>query len=104
MDDEFLRHTLFEVLHTPPKDFDINRTTWRMADLKRVLADKGYRVCAQVIRKIIRNAGYSFRKARKALTSNDPEYRQKLAKIQAILSALDRRPPWARQYTVRAMS
>jgi hypothetical protein len=41
-----------------------------------------------VIRHIIRAAGYSWRKARKVLTSTDPQYQEKLAKIQSILSTL----------------
>jgi hypothetical protein len=56
-DDELLRNTLFSVLHTPPSAFGINRTTWRMPDLRRVLANKGHKACPQVIRKIIRAAG-----------------------------------------------
>ena len=87
-DDELLENTIFAVLHTPPSAHGINRTTWIMADFRRVLAGKGQRACPQVIRKIIRDAGYTWRKARKVLTSTDPEYQEKLARIQSILSAL----------------
>lgn len=37
---------------------------------------------------IIRKAGFRFRKARKVLTSNDPEYREKLKGITTILQNL----------------
>src|SRR5262244_3628056 len=37
---------------------------------------------------IVKEAGYSWKHARTVLTSPDPEYREKLAKIQSILSAL----------------
>jgi transposase len=87
-DDERLQNTLFSVLHTPPSTYNINRTTWRMADLRRVLAEKGQKACPEVIQEIIRAAGYSWKKARKVLTSTDPQYQEKLAKIQAILSTL----------------
>ena len=40
------------------------------------------------IRKIIKDAGFRFRKAKKVLTSTDPEYRQKLVEITKILSTL----------------
>jgi hypothetical protein len=40
------------------------------------------------IRKIIKSAGYKWRKAKTVLTSNDPEYREKLQHIQEILSNL----------------
>src|SRR5258708_31756232 len=39
-----LQNTLFAVLHTPPTAYDINRTTWKMDDLRRVLGEKGYKV------------------------------------------------------------
>jgi transposase len=87
-DDELLANTLFSVLHAPPSEFDINRTTWRMGDLKRVLAGKGFVVSLDVIRRIVRAAGYRWKDARVALTSTDPEYRQKLERLQAILSGL----------------
>jgi len=87
-DDELLQNTLFTVLHTPPSAYGINRTTWRMPDLRRVLAEKGQKACPEVIREIIRAAGYSWKKARKVLTSTDPQYQEKLAKIQSILSTL----------------
>jgi transposase len=87
-EDELLQNTLFSVLHTPPSAYGINRTTWCMDDLKRVLAEKGQKACPEVIREIIRVAGYSWKKARKVLTSTDPQYKEKLANIQAILSTL----------------
>ena len=40
------------------------------------------------IRAIIKNGGYKFRKARKVLTSNDPDYRKKLQEITNILRDL----------------
>jgi transposase len=87
-DDERLQNTLFAILHTPPKDYDINRTTWRQRDLKRVLEAHGHEVARDTIRTIVKEAGYSWKQARVVLTSPDPEYREKLAKIQSILSAL----------------
>jgi transposase len=87
-DDELLCNTVFAVLHSPPSTYDLNRTTWRMPDLARVLADKGLPACPAVIRQIIRSAGYTWRKARTALTSHDPQYREKLALIQSILGSL----------------
>jgi transposase len=87
-DDERLQEMVFAVLHEPPSAYGINRTTWKMDDLRRVLGDKGFKASPQVIRMIIRSAGYTWRKAREVLTSNDPLYREKLEKIQSILSTL----------------
>lgn len=87
-EDELLRNTLFSVLHTPPSAHGINRTTWRIADLRRVLTEKGQKACPEVLQEIIRATGYSWKKARKVLTSTDPQYQEKLAHIQTILSTL----------------
>ncbi|MBU3890678.1 IS630 family transposase [Methylosinus sporium] len=75
-------------LHEPPSDHGINRTSWTMAHLREVLAKEGAPACAEVVRSIIKAAGYRWRKARVVLTSNDPEYAEKLARIRSILSGL----------------
>lgn len=43
-----------------------------------------------MVSEIIRDAGYKYRKAKTVLTSNDPQYRQKLDRIKSILSTLGR--------------
>ena len=78
----------FSILHEPPSVYGINRTRWEMAHLKEVMAQKGFPISLANIRQIVRNAGYQFRKARKVLTSTDPDYREKLKKITDILSRL----------------
>jgi transposase len=79
---------VFETLHQPPKSFNINRITWVMDDLYKVLDRKGLHLNRGYIRLIIKNAGYKFQKAKKVLTSNDPEYEEKIEKIKTILSNL----------------
>ncbi len=79
---------VFKTLHAPPSTFGFNRTTWRMDDLYAVLLKQGVRISRANIRKIIKTAGYRFRKAKKVLTSTDPDYREKLQKITHILSNL----------------
>ena len=79
---------VFALLHEPPSGIGINRTTWRMVDLTKALRERGTPVCAQVVREITRSAGWRWRKARKVLTSNDPEYRQKVRHIQCVLGEL----------------
>lgn len=69
---------LFAILHEPPSLYGIDRARWEMADLKKVMAQKGLPISLANIRQIVRNAGYQFTKARKVLTSNDPDYREKL--------------------------
>ena len=50
--------------------------------------DRGVDLSRETIRAIIKDAGYRWRKAREVLTSNDPEYREKLKRVTAVLSAL----------------
>jgi transposase len=87
-ENEQVRKAVFALLHEPPSAIGINRTTWRMADLTQVLRERGTPVCAQVVREITRSAGWRWRKARKVLTSNDPEYREKVHHIRSVLAAL----------------
>ena len=76
---------VFKTLHAPPSAFGFNRTAWRMDDLHTVLSNQGVAICKANIHKIIKNAGYRFRKARRVLTSTDPQYREKLQRIMQIL-------------------
>jgi transposase len=86
--DETLKTAVFSVLHQPPAAFGFNRTSWRMQDLRRALSDKGQPAGSEVIREIVRAAGYRWRKARIALTSQDPDYASKVARIKEVLSQL----------------
>jgi hypothetical protein len=87
-DDEVVKRALFSTLHQPPAAFGINRTTWTIVDLSRAMKRLGTSVGEDVIRTIIRAAGYRWRKARVVLTSNDPEFSQKVAHIRSILGRL----------------
>ncbi len=82
------KDALFSILHSPPSDHGINRTTWRMSDLHRVMRDQGLPINKHSLRMIINKAGYRFRKAKRVLTSTDPDYRGKLQAITSILSRL----------------
>ncbi len=59
-----------------------------MALGRKVRSDDGFKISKGVLRRIIKNAGYKYKKARKVLTSNDPNYKEKLDKIKRILSNL----------------
>lgn len=88
-ENEAFRHVLFGLLHEPPPLSGFNRTTWRMEDLQKTLAGRGFSVCKAVIREAMRKEGFRWRSAKVVLTSNDPEYRQKLDRVQKVLSNLD---------------
>lgn len=87
-DNGAIKDALFEILHQPPSNFGINRTTWKMEDLSRVLKQKGKPAGEDVVREIIKSAGYRWRKARVVLTSSDPEFSDKVSRIQGILANL----------------
>lgn len=87
-DNSALKAAVFALFHEPPSNYDINRTTWRMEDFRFVLTKCGHSACPQVLRKIMKDAGYRWRRAKVVLTSQDPEYSVKLASIQKILSNL----------------
>jgi transposase len=88
LDDEALKKAVFSLLHEPPGNYGINRTSWKMPDFCRVLREKRRPACPEVIRKITKAAGCKWRKARVVLTSHDPAFSEKLDRIRAILSGL----------------
>jgi transposase len=87
-DQKKYKDAVFSILHAPPSSYGINRTSWRIEDITKILRQTELRICKDIVSKIIRDAGFRFRKAKKVLTSNDPNYRSKLEAITAILSTL----------------
>jgi hypothetical protein len=78
----------FSILHSPPSSYGFNRTTWRQDDIKKVMADSNMPISKTTIKNIIDNSGYKYKKAKTVLTSNDPQYKEKINKIKTILSNL----------------
>lgn len=87
-DDPKNSEAVFRIIHAPPMACGFNRTSWRMEDLQLALAQEGIRIGKLNIREIIKKAGYKYRKAKKVLTSTDPDYRKKLERITEILGSL----------------
>jgi len=83
-----LSDAVFALLHTPPCDNGFNRTTWRMADLHSALQAQGVLTTRNNLSATIKQAGYQWKKARIALTSSDPLYREKVDAIKKVLSEL----------------
>jgi transposase len=82
------KNAIFTLLHSPPSQHNINRTSWRLADIRQCLLEQGISVSRVTISRIVRAAGYTWRKATEVLTSNDPEYQEKLERIKSVLSTL----------------
>lgn len=87
-DDARYKEMIFSILHSPPKEHGFNRTSWRRRDIHTAAARLGMPIGKNYIDRIIREAGYRFRKARVVLTSNDPFYREKVNRIKEILTHL----------------
>jgi transposase len=88
LEDIQLQEVLLSILHSPPKDFGYNRTSWTIKLLKLTLENQGYHIGKNTVSHIVKKAGYRFWKAKEVLTSNDPNYKEKLEAITKILSNL----------------
>lgn len=87
-ENESLEAAVFSLLHEPPSKHGFNRTSWKMDDLTSALKSYGNPACPAIVREITKSAGYKWRKAKIVLTSNDPEFSAKLAKVQETLRSL----------------
>jgi DDE superfamily endonuclease len=87
-DDDLLRRSVFKILHAPPRDYGFNRSSWSMQSLREALINDEHPACADVIRQILKSAGYNWRKARTVLTSNDKFYKEKVARVREVASQL----------------
>lgn len=82
------KEEILSIMHAPPSEYGINRTTWTIKLIKNVLMTKGHLVGKNTITDIILSSGYKFRRAKEVLTSHDPKYKEKLIKINRILLSL----------------
>ena len=83
-----IKEAILSILHSPPKEFNYNRTSWTLKLLKQELENQDYHVGKNNVSLIVRKAGYRFWKAKEVLTSNDPKYKEKIEAITRILSNL----------------
>lgn len=88
LNDDECKALLTSILHQPPAEFGINRSSWRLVDLHRIMRDKGLPLSGARMQRIIRSTGFKWRKARIVLTSRDPEYAVKVHAIKEILAGL----------------
>lgn len=80
---------LLDILHDRPRSFGISRASWNLTSLAKAYTDKyGEQVSRSSVSRAIRQAGYSVKKARRVLTSPDPEYREKVEQVLSTLQNL----------------
>ncbi len=86
--DDDCKAALVAMLHRPPSEFGINRTSWRLVDLHRIAQDQGLPLSGARMRRLLRRTGFRWRRARIVLTSQDPDYSSKVHAIKQILAGL----------------
>ena len=83
------RDRIIEILHETPQLHGINRASWSLDSLVQAYkAQYSESVSMSTVSDYIRSEGFTFKKARRVLTSPDPDYREKLKEITSILSSL----------------
>lgn len=77
---------IVKILHHSPKDYCINRASWGLKEIGEVYEKEyGKHLPASTVGKALKKLNYSWRRARKVLTNNDPGYREK---TQLVLDTL----------------
>ncbi len=80
---------LIKLIHETPHLHGINRTSWSLESLAQVYQQiYSESISKTMISTYVKTEGYSIKRAKKVLTSPDPDYREKLIKITNILSHL----------------
>jgi transposase len=80
---------ILEVFHHKPTTFGISRTTWTQPALLKVYEQScGEIISRSTLARILRRAGYRWRKARRVLTSPDPSYHEKVELLLNTLRSL----------------
>lgn len=80
---------ILTILHDRPKSFEINRASWSLKALASAYRRQyGQEISDRSIGRLLNKSGYSMKRARRVLTSPDPEYRAKVELLLQTLRAL----------------
>jgi transposase len=90
-ENDTLKEKIIEILHSPPSEYGFNRSSWILDDIKEVMQRKGFPISKNYVSKLISLSGFKYYKAKVALTSTDPNYREKVEIIKDILRNLSPR-------------
>ena len=83
------RDRIVEILHESPQIHGINRASWSLKTLAQAFEKQyGQFIGKSTVSDYVMAEGYTFKKARRVLTSPDPSYREKLQEITRVLSNL----------------
>jgi transposase len=85
---EKTKHIL-DFLHQRPTAFGINRASWTQRALIHAYKERyDERLSRRTVERLIKSAGYSWRKARRTLASPDPNYDEKVEVLSRTLMSL----------------
>jgi transposase len=77
---------ILEIVHARPNAYGINRSNWNRPSIKRAYEQEHREsISVSTVGELLRRSGYTIRKARKVLSTPDPNYRDK---IELLLSTL----------------
>jgi transposase len=85
------------LLHQSPRQFGINRSTWTLALMTKVCADRGIsrrRLSIEGIRLTLKRMGINWRRVKFWMTSPDPDYAAKKFRRDRWIRLAARRPEW----------
>ena len=80
---------IVKIIHQSPQIFNINRATWHIDGIAEAYKQKyGIKLSTTTICRAIKETNYTWRRAKKVLTSPDPNYAEKVKKILSALHNL----------------
>jgi len=80
---------VIDIIHKLPSLYGINRTTWTYGAIAEAYEKEyGTAISKDKVQWVIHNTNYSWRHARKVLTSPDPEYKAKVERLLDTLQGL----------------
>jgi transposase len=82
-------NALLEVLHNNPKAYGINRSSWTLRSLASAFQKHyGIEISKSSVGRFLKDAGYSWKKSQRVLTSSDPDYEEKVRLVLRTLQNL----------------
>ena len=80
---------VLEIFHAKPSVYGINRSNWNLSSIALVFErEHKESIGKSSVARFLKKSGYAIRKARKVLTSPDPDYREKVDLMLSILQNL----------------
>lgn len=83
------KNKIIDILHQQPSLYNINRTSWTYGTIAQAYKSRhGEEISETIIQHVIKKAGYTWKHARKVLTSHDPCYNEKVDRVIETLQNL----------------